>query len=47
MNFNEANTVQRMILGAVESPGGSARAEPMRETPGWGPSIGDELRPAR
>ena len=46
-HFTEANTVERMILEAVESLGESARAEPIRETPGWGPSIGDELRPAR
>jgi hypothetical protein len=42
-HFTEANTVERMILEAVESLGGAARAEAMRETPGWGPSIGDEL----
>ena len=47
MSFTESNTVERMILEAVESQGGAARAEPMHEMPGWGSSIGDELRPAR
>jgi type I restriction enzyme, R subunit len=47
MSFNESNTVERMILDAVESLGRPSRAEPASEIPGWGPSIGDELRPAR
>ena len=47
MSFNESNTVERMILEAVESLRGASQVEPMREAPGWGPSIGDALRPAR
>lgn len=47
MSFNEANTVERMILEAVENLGRSSHAEPMHDAPGWGGSIGDEFRPAR
>ncbi len=47
MSFNESNTVERMILEAVESPRDACTLEMQHETPGLGPSIGDELRPAR
>ncbi len=47
MSFNEANTVERMILESVENLGQSPHAEPVHDAPGWGDSIGDQLRPAR
>jgi len=47
MSFNEANTVEQMILDALASrdPGGPLilRDGP----PGWGPSLGGELQPPR
>jgi type I restriction enzyme, R subunit len=53
-SFNESNTVERMILvatsGARPHPGPLpiGEGDALREIPpGWGPSIGDELRPAR
>ncbi len=46
MTFNEANTVEQMILDAATKLGGSA-ARRVRETPGrYDGSIGDEFRPA-
>ena len=48
MTFTESNTVEQMILDAVTT---LAAAQPsvVREDPppGWGDSLGDELRPAR
>ena len=49
MNFNEANTVEQMIIEAL-SPRGidSGGALVLREDPpGWGDSLGGELRPAK
>ncbi|MEK6321015.1 MAG: HsdR family type I site-specific deoxyribonuclease [Acidobacteriota bacterium] len=46
--FNESNTVEQMILDAVASVGGAKRTGAYEEAaPGWGPSRGEELRPAR
>jgi type I restriction enzyme R subunit len=45
MSFNESNSVEQMILDAVENLGRTTVADPMRETPGWGASLGGELKP--
>ncbi|MBI5818277.1 MAG: type I restriction endonuclease subunit R [Verrucomicrobia bacterium] len=49
MSFNESNTVERMILEALSSHGGgSGGALVLRESPpGWGGSLGGDLRPAK
>ena len=48
MTFTESNTVEQMILDAVSRRSGTrlpiVREEP---APGWGDSIGGELRPAK
>lgn len=48
MTFNEFNTVEQMILDAV-AKAGAAQLPLAAETPspGWGPSLGGELHPAR
>ena len=46
-HFTESNTVERMILETVENLGPRREPEPMHDAPGWGPSLGGELRPAR
>ena len=44
MSFNESNTVEQMILGTL-APRRSAEAYALREDPpGWGGSLGGELR---
>ncbi|MBS3906136.1 MAG: hypothetical protein KGZ49_03775 [Syntrophaceae bacterium] len=47
MSFTESNTVEQMILDAVAKRG---KTEPWivhEDAPGWGESLGGELRPAR
>ncbi|MGA3267314.1 MAG: type I restriction endonuclease subunit R [Verrucomicrobiota bacterium] len=46
MSFNESNTVEQMILDAVENLSLSTAVEPMHE-PGAGGSLGEEFKPAR
>ncbi|MHB8523944.1 MAG: hypothetical protein ACYDH9_24740 [Limisphaerales bacterium] len=53
MSFNEANTVEQMILDATRGtrphsgPLPAGEGEVLRETPpGWGASLGGNLRPA-
>ena len=36
MSFNESNTVEQMILDAVENLGRTAASEPMHDASGWG-----------
>src|ERR1035437_6639446 len=43
MSFNESNTVEQMILDAVENLGRTAAAEPMHDAPGWGASLGGNM----
>jgi type I restriction enzyme R subunit len=46
MSFNESNTVEQMILDAVENLGRTTVVESLRESPpGWGGSLGGDLRP--
>ncbi|HYV06010.1 MAG TPA: type I restriction endonuclease subunit R [Blastocatellia bacterium] len=46
--FTESKTVEQMILDAVASVGGAKRNGIHEEpAPGWGASLGEELRPAR
>lgn len=49
MSFNEANTVEQMILDAATSLRSEARASAVREDSpaGWGGSLGGELKPAK
>jgi len=48
MSFNESNTVERMILDALsaDTTGGNRPFE-LKDAPGWGASLGGELRPAK
>ena len=46
MSFNESNTVEQMILDAVENLGRTTAVEPMHDAP-LGASLGDEFKPAR
>jgi type I restriction enzyme R subunit len=46
-HFTEANTVEQMILDAVENLGRTTAAEPMHDAPGWGASLGGEFKPSR
>ena len=46
-SFNESNTVEHMILDAVENLGRTTAAEPMHDAPGWGASLGAEFKPSR
>jgi type I restriction enzyme R subunit len=46
MSFNESNTVEQMILDAVESLGRTTAVEPMHES-GAGGSLGSEFKPSR
>ena len=46
MSFNESNTVEQMILDAVENLGSTIAVEPMHE-PGAGGSLGAEFNPSR
>jgi len=45
MSFNESNTVEQMILDAVENLGRTTAVEPMHDAPP-GASLGDEFKPA-
>ncbi|MGN6642178.1 MAG: type I restriction endonuclease subunit R, partial [Verrucomicrobiota bacterium] len=48
MSFNESNTVEQMILDALSADTtGFNRPFELKDTPGWGGSIGGELRPAK
>src|SRR5262245_54771620 len=48
MSFTEANTVEQMILDALSSRSGGSETLVVREAaPGWGGSLGGELRPAK
>lgn len=49
MTFNEANTVEQMILDAATSLGSGARSSVLRENPpaGWGGSLSGEFKPAK
>jgi type I restriction enzyme, R subunit len=47
MSFNESNTVEQMILDAVENLGRTTAVEPMHDAPGWGASLGAEFKPSR
>ena len=42
MSFNESNTVEQMILDAVENLDRTTAAEPMH-APGWGASLGGDM----
>ena len=44
MRFNESNTVEQMILDAVETLGRTSAVEPMHDAPGWGASLGGEFK---
>lgn len=44
MSFNESNTVEQMILDAVENLGHTAAVEPMHDKPGWGASRRAEIK---
>ena len=46
MSFNESNTVEQMILDAVENLGRTAAVEPMHDKPP-GASLGAEFKPSR
>ena len=46
MSFNESNTVEQMILDAVENLGRTNAVEPMHDQPP-GASLGKEFKPAR
>jgi type I restriction enzyme R subunit len=46
MSFNESNTVEQMILDAVENLGRTSAVEPMHDKPP-GASLGDEFKPSR
>jgi type I restriction enzyme R subunit len=43
--FNEANTVEQMIIAAVSKHSSHAMPVLKENPPGWGGSLGDELRP--
>jgi type I restriction enzyme R subunit len=43
MSFNESNTVEQMILDALENLGRTAAVEPMHDAPGWGASLGGNM----
>ena len=45
MSFNESNTVEQMILDAVENLGRTAAVEPMHDAPP-GASLGSEFKPS-
>ena len=45
MSFNESNTVEQMILDAVENLGRTTAVEPMHDAPP-GASLGDEFKPS-
>jgi len=47
MPFNEANTVEQMILDAVARRGTAGPLLQQQDVPMYGDSLGDELRPAR
>jgi hypothetical protein len=45
MSFNESNTVEQMILDAVENLGRTTAVVPLRESPpGWGASRWAEIK---
>ena len=46
MSFNESNTVEQMILDAVENLGRTNAVEPMHDAPP-GASLGSEFKPSR
>ena len=47
MSFNESNTVEQMILGALSSDtNGKSRRLELKDAPGWGASLGGDLRAA-
>src|SRR5258708_4370122 len=46
MSFNESNTVEQMILDAVENLGRTTAPEAIHERPGWGASLGGEFKPS-
>jgi len=46
MSFNESNTVEQMILDALSADTTGQPFE-LKDTPGWGASLGGELRPAK
>ncbi len=46
MSFNESNTVEQMILDAVENLGRTTAVEPMHDAPP-GASLGSEFKPSR
>ncbi len=48
MSFNESNTVEKMILDALSSKTGEDGTLSFKESPpGWGRSLGGDLRPAK
>ena len=47
MSFNEANTVEQMIIAAVAKRRDDETLVLREETPGWGGSLGGALRPAQ
>ena len=47
MSFNESNTVEQMILDALSADTtGGHRPFELKDAPGWGASLGGDLRPA-
>jgi type I restriction enzyme R subunit len=47
MTFTEASTVERMILDSVAPKRGGEPLKTHEDAPGWGASLGGDLRPAR
>jgi type I restriction enzyme, R subunit len=47
MSFTESNTVEQMIVDALSSRSGSGVLVVREAAPGWGASLGGELRPAK
>jgi type I restriction enzyme R subunit len=46
MSFNESNTVEQMILDAVENLGRTTGGMLIHDAPGWGGSLSGEFRPS-
>ncbi|MBF0546685.1 MAG: HsdR family type I site-specific deoxyribonuclease [Candidatus Riflebacteria bacterium] len=46
MKFNEANTVEQMILGAISNKTPAHKNVVQENTPGWGDSLGGDLNPS-
>jgi hypothetical protein len=44
MSCNEFNTVEQLILHAVENIGRTSAVDPMHDTPSWGASRWTEIK---